>query len=74
LLPAVVQKKFTEFLLLRYDINFLIAGNGLNMMRAASCSISFLWFIYFDVVDSFSLKKERRHELYLLLAAGLFFW
>jgi hypothetical protein len=41
---------------------------GLNMVRAALYSISFLWFKYFKFTKSFSVKMKLRHALYFLLA------
>jgi len=44
-----------------------MAHNGLNMMRAALCSIFFFGFLIFKFTNSFSVKKKLRHALYLLL-------
>jgi len=42
-------------------------SDGLNMMRAASCSISVFGLCIFKFTNSFSMKMKLRHELYLLL-------
>jgi hypothetical protein len=46
---------------------FLMQHNGLNMMRAALCSISFYVSRIFKFTKSFSMKMKLRHELYFLL-------
>ncbi len=50
----------------------IVATNGLNMMRAALCSLHFFGFYIFKFTKSFSMKMKLRHALYFLLATGLY--
>ena len=49
-------------------------ANGLNMVRAALYSISFLWLTYFQIYNSFSMKMKLRDALYLLLPHVFYFF
>jgi len=64
-------KKIDQDSILNTAIAFQNA-NGLNMMRAASYSISVFGLSIFKFTKSFSMKMILRHALYLLLAAGVY--
>ncbi len=58
---------------LKGEVGLRLAANGLNMVRAASYSISVYGLSIFKFTKSFSMKMKLRHALYFLLAAGRFF-